>query len=226
MICLYPAKSLILHGSAVWANLPVKALKLDPRSYGTQSRYGLLMASIGRLPEAIAAGLEATKIEPLDTGAWILLGWFYDSAGQFTPAHRALSHALQLSPQSTLAILLLAQNELATGKTAEAQKTNGGQQVEHWRWCIDVIIEHRLGHTHESQRILNELIEKYGQHSPIFIAITYAWRGEADSAFDWLERAYRRRDPPLGLIQFHGILSRLSSDPRYKSLLRKMNFPD
>jgi hypothetical protein len=87
-----------------------------------------------------------------------------------------------------LAILLLAQNELATGKTAEAQKTNGGQQVEHWRWCIDVIIEHRLGRAHESQRILNELIERYGQHSPIFISITYAWRGEADLAFEWLER--------------------------------------
>jgi hypothetical protein len=48
-----------------------------------------------------------------------------------------------------------------------------------------------------------------------------------DTAFEWLERAYEQRDPPLGLIQFHiGILSGLGSDPRHKLLLRKMNFPD
>jgi tetratricopeptide (TPR) repeat protein len=186
-----------------------------------------LLASVDRLPEAIAAVLEATKIEPLDVNAWILLGWFYYAAGQFSPAHRALSHALDLNPQSTLAILILAQIELAAGKTTEAQEINGRQQIEQWRWCILVIIEHRLGHAHESERILNELIEKYGQSSPNLIAIAYAWRGEMDLTFEWLERAYRQRDPPLGLIQFHiGILSGLSSDPRYKVLLRKMNFPD
>jgi TolB-like protein/Tfp pilus assembly protein PilF len=204
-----------------------KALKLDPRSDGTQRRYAVLLASVDRLPEAIAAVLEATKIEPLDVNAWILLGWFYYAAGQFSPAHRALSHALDLNPQSTLAILILAQIELAAGKTTEAQEINGRQQIEQWRWCILVIIEHRLGHAHESERILNELIEKYGQSSPNLIAIAYAWRGEMDLTFEWLERAYRQRDPPLGLIQFHiGILSGLSSDPRYKVLLRKMNFPD
>jgi tetratricopeptide (TPR) repeat protein len=186
-----------------------------------------LLASIARFPEAIAAVLEATKIEPLDVNAWILLGWFYYAAGQFSPAHRALSHALELNPQSTLAILVLAQNELAAGKIAEAQEINGRQQIEQWRWCIQVIIEHRLGRAHESQRILNELIEKYGQSSPNLMAIAYAWRGEMDSCFDWLELAYRQRDPPLGLIQFHiAILSGVSSDPRYKLLLRKMNFPD
>jgi TolB-like protein len=203
------------------------ALKLDPRSDGTQGRYAVLLASIGRLAEASAAALEATKIDPLYVNAWIGLGWFYFAAGQFSPAHRALSHALELNPQSTVAILVLAQNELAAGETAEAQKINGRQQIEQWRWCIQVIIEHRLGHAHESQRILNELIEKYGQGYPSTIATAYVWRGEIDSAFDWLERAYQQRDPPLGLIQFtlkH--LSGLSSDPRYKLLLRKMNFPD
>jgi hypothetical protein len=69
---------------------------------------------------------------------------------------------------------MLAQNELAAGKTAEAQEINGRRQIEQWRWCIQVIVEHRLDHAHESQRILNELIEKYGQSSPNLIATAYA----------------------------------------------------
>ena len=203
-----------------------EALKLDPRSDVTQRRYGLLMASMGHLTEAIAATLEATRIEPLDINAWILLGWFYNADGQFTPAHRALSHALELSPKSALAIVLLVQNRVATGETAEAQKINARQQIEHWRWHMHAVIEHRLGHANESQRILDDLIEKYGQRFPALIATMYAWRGEADSAFDWLERAYQQPDSMLGLIQFSEISPALGGDPRYKALLRKMNFPD
>jgi TolB-like protein/Tfp pilus assembly protein PilF len=203
-----------------------EALKLDPRSEGTQRRFGLLLASVGRLPEAITALQAATKIEPLDINAWIQLGWCCTVAGQFAPGHRALTHALELSPESTLAILHLTLNELATGRTSEAQKTNSRQQVEPWRWCMDVIIENRLGHAGESQHVLDELTNKYGQRFPYLIATAYAGRDDLDNAVDWLERAYQQRDPLLSFIQYHITLSGLRSDPRYKALLRKMNFPD
>jgi TolB-like protein/tetratricopeptide (TPR) repeat protein len=202
------------------------ALKLDPRSGGTQSRYGQLLACMGRIPEAIAAMLEATKIEPLDINAWIALGWCYTAASQFALGHRALSHALELSPGSTTAIWLMTENELATGETAEAQKTNNSQQNEHWRWYMQTIIEHRLGHARESRHVLDELTNKYGQTGPSLIAAAYAGRSDSDSAFDWLERAYQQRDPVLGYIQYAITLSALRSDSRYKALLRKMNFPD
>jgi TolB-like protein/Tfp pilus assembly protein PilF len=203
-----------------------KAVKLDPRSDGIQRRYGLLLATVGRLPEAISALQSATEIEPLDFYAWLHLGWIQTTAGQIEAARRALNHALDLSPASTAANVLLSMNQLAASETSEALKTNSKQQIEPWRWAIQAAIEHRLGHTEASQRMTDELIEKYGERAPYVIALSYGWRGDPDRVFEWLERAYARRDAALGLLQFNPSLSVVRSDPRYKALLRKMNFPD
>jgi TolB-like protein/tetratricopeptide (TPR) repeat protein len=203
-----------------------KALQLDIRSDETQRRYAYLLAYIGRLAEAIAAAQAATEIEPLDVTAWALLGWCNTAVGQFAAARRTLKHALELNPESTLPTVWLALNELAAGETSESLKINSRQQFEPWRWCILAIAEHTLGHAEESQRVLDELINKYGRIIPYAIALVHTWRRDADSAFDWLERAYRQRDAALVLLQADYGWSRVRSDPRYKVLLRKMNFPD
>jgi len=53
----------------------------------------------------------------------------------------------------------------------------------------------------------------------------YAFRGETDRAFEWLERAYASRDS--GLAQFKGdpLLKSLEHDPRYAAFLKKMHLP-
>ena len=58
------------------------------------------------------------------------------------------------------------------------------------------------------------------------IALTHAYRGDIDEAFSWLERAYREKDPELYQIKGSLAFKRLSSDPRYKAFLRKMNLPE
>jgi adenylate cyclase len=145
--------------------------------------------------------------------------------GDSAAGHRALSRAVELSPGSPLATLYLAVTELITGQTTEALETNSRQQNEAWRWSILVMIEHTLRHAKESQRVLDELIKKYGPRSPYRIAVAYAWRGEADSAFGWLEQAHRQRDGALSLLVIEPGLSGVRDDPRFKVLLRKMNFP-
>jgi TolB-like protein len=202
-----------------------KAVQLDPRSEGAQRRYGLLLATLGRFPEAISALQSATEVEPLDIHAWVELGWCYTGAGQFAAGRRALKHALELSPTSTLGTLILAQNQLATGETSEAIKTNSRQQIEPWRWGTHALIEHTLGHAIESQRALDELIGKYGPWTPYLIAVVHAWRGETEKLFDWLDRAYAQHDFALGMLQINFSLFAASGDPRYRKLLRKMNFP-
>jgi TolB-like protein/Tfp pilus assembly protein PilF len=202
-----------------------EALRLDPRSNATQRRYSLLLGALGRFPESIAAAQAATEIEPLDVTSWFMLGLCYTAAGQFAAGHRALRHALALSPESTLATLWLAQHELATNQAANALKTNDKQRNEPWRWSTLAMAEHTLGHAAESRRVLDELINQHGARTPFRIAVAYAWRGETDSAFDWLQQAYERRDPALSLLHLDFGLSGVRGDPRYKALVQKMNFP-
>lgn len=200
------------------------ALKLNPRSEATQRRYGLFLAAVGRFPEGIAAAQMATEIEPLDVTSWIMLGGCHYAAGQFAAAHRALSRALELSPESTLATELLAGTELIIGQTTQALTTNARQRNEPWRWSTLAMAEHTLGHPQESQRILDELISKYSERVPHRIAVIYAWRGETELAFAWLERACQQRELTLGFLQIEPWFSSMRDDHRYRALLRKMNF--
>jgi serine/threonine protein kinase len=61
--------------------------------------------------------------------------------------------------------------------------------------------EHSLNHAKESQQALDSLIAKDAQEAAYQIAEVYAWRGEKDKAFEWLERAYQQRDSGLSEIK-------------------------
>ena len=202
------------------------ALQLDPRSETTQRRYGRLLASMGRIPQAVAALLTATEIEPLDVTSWGLLGQCYCAAGQFAEGQRALKQGLGLNPESIMITLWLSLSELATGQTSEALKTNSRQKHEQWRWTVLAAAEYTLGHAQESQRVMDEMIAKYGERSPFAIAIAYAWLNQLDKAFEWLERSYQQRDAGLAVLQVIFGLSEVRKDLRYKQLLGKMNFPE
>jgi serine/threonine-protein kinase len=54
----------------------------------------------------------------------------------------------------------------------------------------------------------------------------YAFRGEKERAFEWLERAYEARDEDLFFIKGDPLLKNLEGDPRFKAFLRKMNLPE
>jgi hypothetical protein len=53
----------------------------------------------------------------------------------------------------------------------------------------------------------------------------YAWRGQKDEAFTWLDRAFAQRDGGLTELKFDPLMDSLRTDPRFNSLLRRMNLP-
>jgi thioredoxin-like negative regulator of GroEL len=85
--------------------------------------------------------------------------------------------------------------------------------------------EHTLGNAKASQQALEKLIAKDAAHAAYQVAEVYAWRGEKDKAFEWLERAYRQQDGGLASTKIDPLLDSLRSDPRFTVLLRKLNFP-
>jgi TolB-like protein len=66
---------------------------------------------------------------------------------------------------------------------------------------------------------------KSGYQDPVAIAQYYALAGDADPAFQWLERAYQERRPMLAHLKADPNLDLIRSDPRFAGLLRRMNFP-
>jgi hypothetical protein len=78
----------------------------------------------------------------------------------------------------------------------------------------------------ESDVALDTLKEKYAAVSAYNIAEMHAYRGEIESAFEWLERAYRQHDGGMIFLRIDPMLSPLRGDSRYKVLLAKMKLAD
>jgi hypothetical protein len=57
------------------------------------------------------------------------------------------------------------------------------------------------------------------------VALLWSHAGEHDRALEWLEKAYKERDPPLHAVWASPDWEALYSKPRFQDLLRKMGFP-
>jgi TolB-like protein/DNA-binding winged helix-turn-helix (wHTH) protein len=203
-----------------------KALALDPSDGQVQRQYGFLLAGLGRLPEAIAAQQKATQLDALSNLAWRNLGRYLVENGDFAAAREALRRALEIEPQSARTFNYLGTLQLLEGDAASALATfRKITDDEAFRLFGVSMAEHTLNNPSESQRALDELIAKHAQEAAYQIAEVYAWRGEKDKAFEWLDRALAQRDGGLFEIKFDALLAGLRADPRYTALLRKMNLP-
>ncbi len=65
-----------------------------------------------------------------------------------------------------------------------------------------------------------------GYFPPFTVALGYVGLGEADAAFEWMDRAIEARDPLIMPIKTYPFLDPLRSHPAYAGLLRKMNLAD
>jgi GNAT superfamily N-acetyltransferase len=59
----------------------------------------------------------------------------------------------------------------------------------------------------------------------VVIARMYAFAGDKDLARQWLEKAYQDGDSTMVYLKVDPSFDMLRDDPRFQTLLRKMNFP-
>jgi serine/threonine-protein kinase len=202
-----------------------KALANEPADSVALARYGTLLALRGRLPEAIAHLKRATELDPLSTRAWTDLGVVFTESGEFAAAHAALHRALEIQPKSIYVPARLGTLELLEGHASQALATFRPMEMDDYRLSGIALAEHSLGHARESQQALDELIARYAQVDAYQIVQNYAWRGDKDRAFAWLERAYRQHDSGLMEVTHDPLLASLRGDARFAALLAKLHLP-
>jgi tetratricopeptide (TPR) repeat protein len=144
--------------------------------------------------------------------------------GRLTEAEAAYRTALELAPQrvATRALLSIALLDQGRGEDA-LDEANREPEIAFRLWSLS-IIHHALGHTAESDSAMRELKEKRADGWAYQIAEAHAARGEADEAFEWLDRAYAQRDGGLSDTRASTRLRSLVNDPRWAAFLRKMGF--
>ena len=203
-----------------------QAVALTPGDSRVQGLYGAQIAAFGKIPQAIAAMNKAIELDPLNGYAWANVGLFLTENRDYPAARHALERALAITPSNDAFHFGLGQLDMLQGRLtdalAEFQKL-GGDGV---RRMGDAMIEHANGHEKQSQQALKDLIAKHANDMAYQVGDVYAWRGEKDKAFEWLERAYQQRDSGLNGIAYDPLLAGLQSDPRYGALLKKLELAD
>ena len=64
-----------------------------------------------------------------------------------------------------------------------------------------------------------ELRKRWGERWPVEVAHVYAWTGDADEVFTWLEKEYEANG--LGGVMVDNFFTNLHDDPRWLPLLEK-----
>jgi tetratricopeptide (TPR) repeat protein len=120
----------------------------------------------------------------------------------------------------SLGSVLLAQGDTQAALVAMEQETD-----DLFRLLGIAVVRYTLGDTSASDAALQEILDEYAEGAHYQIAQAYAFRGEIDHAFDWLEQAYDNRDGGLATMLTDSWLSSLHDDPRWEPFLDKMGFP-
>jgi tetratricopeptide (TPR) repeat protein len=195
----------------------------DPESLWTSARY--VLGPIGQLPEALAQARRASELDPLSYKPWSTLSALYLASGQLAQARATAERSLELEPKQDSGVICLAMVELLEGRPAEALKTARRSDDRVFQLQFEAMARHSLADRAGSERALQTLITEHSHDSPYQVANVYAWRGEADLAFHWLDRSFEQNDGGLFDLRLDPPLQRLERDPRHAALAARIGLP-
>lgn len=181
-----------------------------------------LEADFGRLDRAIELYKAALRSDPLNTVDLAGLAYSQFAKGNDDAAIAAIRRLLELAPQFTGAQAQLAIYLLHSGKVADAFAAARQESDDGIRLFALSILYWGSGQRETSDATLSQLEQEHGAADAYAIACVRAYRGETDSAIQWLERAQRQRDAGLALIKIDPLLSNIHGDHRYRALLRDL----
>ena len=184
----------------------------------------LQLATIGRLQNGVETLRKALALDPMSVLARRRLAWLLMHGGQFSEARDEIRRVLDIDPEGD-PLFYGNQLEILAGRPREALAALPGTNKE-GEYITRALAEYSLGHAGESQRSLDYLLTHHANVWGYQIAEVYAWRGEKDKAFEWLERSYRQHDGGLTYVSYDRWLASLRADPRYQALLRKLKLSD
>jgi TolB-like protein len=185
-----------------------------------------LSMSVGRWDEALTELNAALAQEPLSAGYYQVLDWIQARRGRLPEAEAAARRLLEISPTYDSAHYFLGLVLIACGGREAAVAEMEKETLTGGQLAGLAMAHYALGQKAASDAALARMIKEQANDFPFMIAEAHAFRGEADQAFKWLDRAYEQKDPMLYFIKGEFPLKNLESDPRYKSFLGKMNLPE
>jgi TolB-like protein/Tfp pilus assembly protein PilF len=199
-----------------------RALALEPGNAEVLQGAASLAAILNHFDQALVWSRRAVELDPLQASSYHALAFYAWWGGRLDEAEAAVRKGLEVSPQFPWLHAVLGRVYLARSRPQEALAEAELDTMPELHLQGLALAYHALARKEESDQAQAQLVAKYGQSSAFQIAEVCAYRGEANAAFTWLERAYLQRDGGLTFIKGDPLMANLEADPRYIAFLKKM----
>ncbi len=207
-----------------------RAIELDPSYSLVHLVLAHLLSQTGRHAEAEPFMSRARELDPLNPLSYALSSQVAFQARDYAGALRHANRAIALDQEFWIghqmrgqALEELGDHDLALTALATAGRLSGQNSKA---ISLTGYILGRSGRTAEARDLLGalEMASRQRYVPPYALALVHAGLGDADAAFEWLNRAYAARDVHLMFLTVDVKWDRYRSDPRFANLLARCGF--
>jgi TolB-like protein/Tfp pilus assembly protein PilF len=207
-----------------------KGLELDPNVSYTHLAYGIsYLSAMGRRAEMVKEVERAVELEPLSmiNNSVLTSAYIYDRKYDKALVQARISY--DLDPNFPMSRVWLGFALIENGKYNEAISAIGQASPESPSGFMSVgVLAYayaKQGKRAEAEQQLSRLRDqaKTRYVGVYFLAAIYAALGDKDKAFAELEESFSEKDFFLGRIAIDPAMDPLRDDPRFKSLMKRMN---
>ena len=200
-----------------------KALELEPNNAVIVSTAANM--TFGDINKSIELLHRSMELDPLLYLNYYNLGFSYYKVNELEKAEEAFRKFAVYYPNSQILHYMQGMVGLAQGNNDYALKEIEMETHEFFSLYGRNFIYYALGRQEEADNLLKEFIQKYSKTDPANLADLYAFRGEIDQSFFWLNKALDIKDPVLLEALAYPSFKILHKDPRWNSFINKIELP-
>ncbi|HEX3847029.1 MAG TPA: TIR domain-containing protein [Steroidobacteraceae bacterium] len=203
-----------------------RALALAPGNAMVLRNSGAFAAFMGHFDAGIAAARRAVVLDPLARQSHGALGQALYAARRYEEAAGAFTEGISVAPDFKESY---GDRGFAYYGLGDLERARAACEVKPDYWasqqCLAVIYD-KLGKHAEAQAELEKLKASQGDGAAYQYATIQAQWGNRAKALEWLETAWRLRDPGLEILKTDPLMDPLRKEPRFQAIERALRFPD
>jgi TolB-like protein/DNA-binding winged helix-turn-helix (wHTH) protein/Tfp pilus assembly protein PilF len=207
-----------------------RALQLNPNYELAHIWYGHFLIQEGRAREACGEFERARDIDPINPNVAQGLASCLAEGHHFDEAISILQKSIEFDPNRPNIRWTLGEMYERKGMYPEAiRQYRSGLELSHGNPNMLALLASAYagsGNVAEAGKFLREMRQKEGKEDPYLIAAVYARMGHNEEALRYLEKAYAGHSFGMVLLRQEWRFDPLRSDPRFQTLLRRMNYPE
>jgi eukaryotic-like serine/threonine-protein kinase len=205
-----------------------RAIDLDPQYASAHQWYAFLLASRGRLDDALVEAHTALELDPASVSVRRSLAHVYYYARRYDQAVHHIERAIAQDPTAAENHRLLGLFLGVQGQLEEAERVLRDSQdmpgAGAYSLAVLAYVIGRAARLDEARLILRQLEDRAGRGyvSPVVFATVHLGLGDWDRVFEAIERMFPERRGWLAYLTVNPMLDSVRTDARYAALVGRM----